>query len=322
MDKIDKKLVCALDENCRLPLTQLAKKLRVGRNVVAYRIRRLEAEKIITNYICSINLGFLGFRTYKIYFKTSGSKVQEPEFIRHVIQCNNVIHFLKTEGAFDFAFAFASRTVRELDTFLTELKTKFRDFVKDYIVTIIVYSKIFKLDKLLLDKPEPSLKFDKYSSEEVRKELGEKDIKILGVLSQRANIPLTELAKETGLSVDIVKYRLRNLTREFVSSFRAMLDLGKMGYYHYVLLLNMRKADKADEERLLSWCTMKKQVLFCTKRIGGFDFEVNVALGSIDELNNFLSEFREEFSETLDSYEVIINTKMLKLNYFQIKHTP
>ena len=77
----------------------------------------------------------------------------------------------------------------------------------------------------------------------------------------------------------------------------------------------MRQATKKDEENLLAWCASKENVLYSTKRIGYFDFEINAAITDINDLNDFLSEFKKKFPNIIDSYELIINSQLLKLNY-------
>ncbi len=316
MDLIDKKIMCALDMNCRKPVSQIAHELRIGRNVAAYRIKNLEDKGIISNYICSINLGKLGYKTYKIYFKTQFStKTSEKPFFDFLIHHKSIIHCLKTEGSFDYSIAIAVKNILELDNFLTEVKTRFRDFIKDYFVSIIVYTKIFKLNKLLLDQKEIQIKFDKYSGEEETITIDEKDKRIISLLSQRSNLSILDIAEKTKLTPDIIKYRLKKLSSNIINSYRALFNLGKLGYYHYVLMLKMRRASKKDEEDLVIWCTNKKNVLYCTKRVGHFDFEINMAITDIQDLNSFIDEFKEKFSGLIDSYEIVINSKLLKLNY-------
>ena len=77
MDVTDRKILYELDVNCRTPISKIAKKIRVGRDVAAYRIRKLESRGIITKYICSVNLGMLGYKTYKIYFKICNLKIKD-----------------------------------------------------------------------------------------------------------------------------------------------------------------------------------------------------------------------------------------------------
>ena len=319
MDLIDKKILCELDINCRIPLSRMAKKLRIGRNVLDYRIKKLEKERIITNYICSVNLGKLGYKTYKIYCKMrSMTPTREKEFIEFIKTEKRVIHFRKTEGSFDFAFVIASQNVKELDSFLTEIKTKFREILHDYIVSIVVFSKIFKLHKLLLGENREMIKFDKYTEDHKELELDEKDKKILRVLSQEANISLIDLSEKTGFTLDVIKYRVRDLTQKIVSSFRIIADMNKIGYFHYVAMLKVRNASSKEEDDLISWCANRKNVMYITKRIGTFDYEINVAITDINDLNSFFSEMKSKFGNIIDSYELIINSELLKLNYLPL----
>ncbi|MBI4918528.1 Lrp/AsnC family transcriptional regulator [archaeon] len=313
MDLIDRKILCELDLNCRTPLSQLAKKLKVGRNVVDYRIKHLEKEKIIEKYICSLNLGLLGFKTYKIHFKVRNIK-EEKEFVKYVLEHNLVVNCVKEEGAFDYSVSIAVKNIKELDEFLMTVKNDFRDLIKDYAVSIIVYSKIFKLNKLLLEEKKEIPKIEKYSGEETEIKTDETDKKILRVLSQEANLQIIDLARRTKLSVDVVKYRLKNLSN-LINSFRILINFNKLGYHTYVIMLRIRKATKQDEEKMVSWCAINKSVLYCSKRIGYYDFTINIAIKNIEELNKFISRLKEEFSEVIDSYETTLNGDVLKLNY-------
>lgn len=314
MDLIDKKILCELDLNCRESLSKIAKKLRVGRNVVDYRIKNLEKEGIIKKYICSLNLGFSGFKTYKINFKVRNIK-NEKSFVEYLINHDSIINCIKEEGAFDYSVSIAVKNVRELDEFLMTAKNNFRDVVEDYEVSIIVYSKIFKLNKLLLNEKKEIPKIEKYSGEENLIEIDEKDKVILKTLAQEANLPIVELARRTKLSIDVVKYRLKNLSSKLINSFRILINFNKLGYYNYVFLLRIKKATKNEEEKLVSWCAMNAAVLYCSKRIGYNDFAINIAIKNIEELNNFISVLKKEFSEVIDSYETILNSDILKLNY-------
>ncbi len=314
MDLIDRRILCELDINCRTPLSQLAKKLKIGRNVVDYRIKNLEREGVIEKYICSLNLGLLGFKTYKIHFKVRSIK-EEKDFVKFLIEHNLVINCVKEEGAFDYSVSIAVKNISELDDFLMVAKNNFKDLIKDYVVSIIVHSKIFKLNKLLLGERKEMPKIEKYSGEEKKIEIDENDKKILRVLAQEANLPIVDLARRTKLSLDIVKYRIKNLSNNLKNSFRVLINFNKLGYYTYVVMLKIRKATKQDEEKLVSWCAINQSVLYCSKRVGYYDFTINIAIKSIEELNNFITQLREEFSEVIDSYETILNSDILKLNY-------
>ncbi|MCH8022562.1 MAG: winged helix-turn-helix transcriptional regulator [Thaumarchaeota archaeon] len=50
LDKLDRKILFELDLNSRIPTTKLAKKLKVSREVVDYRIKRLTDNKYIRTF--------------------------------------------------------------------------------------------------------------------------------------------------------------------------------------------------------------------------------------------------------------------------------
>jgi Lrp/AsnC family transcriptional regulator, leucine-responsive regulatory protein len=319
MDLIDKKILCELDVNCRTPLSKMAKKLRIGRNVLDYRIKKLEKDKIITNYICSVNLGKLGYKSYKVYCKMKAmTSIKEKEFIEFVKNEKRVLHLIKTQGSYDYSFVIAVQNVKELDSFLTEVKSRFREVLDDYIVSIVVYSRIFKLHKLLLGEKQETIKFDRYSEDIKEIELTEKDKKILEILSQEANISLIDLAEKSGYTIDIVKYRLKDLTQKIVSSFRVIVDMNKLSYFHYVVMLKIRNSSSKEEDNLVSWCETKKNIIYLTKRIGSFDYEINVAITDINDLNSFFSEIKSKFGNIIGAQELIINSQYLKLNYLPL----
>ena len=94
-----------------------------------------------------------------------------------------------------------------------------------------------------------------------------------------------------------------------------MLNFNKLGFFHYVIKLQTKNIKESDENRLFTWCAIKNNIMYCTKRIGNFDYEINVTIKNIEELNNFLREFKSEFDNIIDHYELAVNSELLKLNY-------
>ncbi|MFH1637931.1 MAG: Lrp/AsnC family transcriptional regulator [Candidatus Woesearchaeota archaeon] len=320
MDALDKKILCELDLDCRQPAAKIARKVRSSRAVVGYRIRNLEKEGMIRSYFTAINLGKLGYSTYKIYFKLFNLGEKEEDSLYSFMQkSKNVIHCLKTEGAFDLSIVVAARSVKELDAFLTSLKNSFSSIIKDYQISIVVSSRVFKLSKLLLNKRQELLKIEKFSGTTESVKITESDKLILSCIATNATMPVVEIANKTKLSVDIAKYRLRKLKDTgVINTFRVILDMNKLGFYHYVILVKTRRAAKKDEDMINSWAMAHPNVMYVTKRIGDWDYEINVALTSIEGFNVFISGMRKQFSGMLESYDTIINTRIIKLNYLPL----
>ena len=61
LDKTDRMLLKILQQDSRIPLQQIAKRLGIPKSTVHYRIRRLESEKIIQGYYAKLNPVRLGY---------------------------------------------------------------------------------------------------------------------------------------------------------------------------------------------------------------------------------------------------------------------
>lgn len=314
MDRLDKKIFCLLEENCRTPISQIAKQLKVSRSVVDYRINNLLKQKVIREFIASIDLGRLGYESYKIYLKTLDSK-RKKELTAHLSEKKEVIHLVDLEGFYDLSFVMVAKNIQELDLFLTELKTDFEDLIEETDISIVVYSKIFKFEKLLLGIRKQMLKIEKYSAKKEKIEIDDIDKNILHELSRNARATYVELAQSTGQSLDVISYRMKKIKKEIISSFRVLFDLSAFGYFHYVILIKTKNMTKQDEERFISWSETKDNVMYCTKRIGRHDIEINIAISDINHLREFMRELKEHFSNNITFHETILVNKVLKLNY-------
>ena len=69
-----------------------------------------------------------------------------------------------------------------------------------------------------------SFKFEKYSGEAKEIKIDEKDKKILKQLSQNANQNIIDISLKTNLSLDVVKYRLRQLKQKAINSNRVIIN--------------------------------------------------------------------------------------------------
>lgn len=314
MDQIDKKIFCLLEENSRRPISQIAKKLKINRGVVSYRIQNLLKSKIIREFIASVDLGMFGYESYKIYLKTQDSN-RKNELIKHLAERKEVIHLIDLEGFYDLSFVMVAKSIHELDYFLTEIKTIFEDLIEETDISIVVYSKIFKFEKLLLGIHKETLKIEKYAAKKKNIDIDETDKKILHELSHNARASYVELAQATGQSLDVITYRMKKIKKDIISSFRVLFDLNAFGYFHYVILIKTKQMTKMDEERFNTWSERKENVMYCTKRIGRHDFEINIAISDINHLREFMKELKEQFSNNIKSHETIIVNNVLKLNY-------
>ena len=308
MDKTDRRILCVLDENCRTPIAEMARMLRVNRNVVSYRINRMKESGIIQKFLVSVDLGKFGYNTYKIYLRIK----ENHQLIDFLSSKKEMIHVIRLEGQYNLAAVYAARSIGELHDLLMDLRTRFRNSIIELDVNILVYTNIYKLDKLLLDSGSQP-KIERYSHEHMGLVLDETDRILMRAISQEANISYVKLSEKTGFSMDIVKYRMKKLKK--ICNFRIGYDRSKLGFFHHVILLRTESLTKPIENKLLTWASFRREILYCTKAIGKHDLELNAAITDISDLRRLIHDLQSEFGEMISTYSSLIVSDVLKLDY-------
>src|SRR3989338_6643284 len=82
IDLVDYKILRILDWNGRRPLSLIAKQISSNKDVVAYRLKKLEEEGIITRYFPVLDMGRMGYYTSRLYFDLEEmDETKEKEFL-------------------------------------------------------------------------------------------------------------------------------------------------------------------------------------------------------------------------------------------------
>ena len=104
IDLKDRKILYHLDLNCRQSNAQIGKKVGLGRDVVGYRIKKLEDEGVIKNYSTVIDTFRLGFNVFRIYinFQYLTSDIKK-EIIQYFVDYDKSWAVISTKSEIDLA---------------------------------------------------------------------------------------------------------------------------------------------------------------------------------------------------------------------------
>ncbi|MGV8087128.1 MAG: Lrp/AsnC family transcriptional regulator, partial [Candidatus Woesearchaeota archaeon] len=112
MDVLDKKILVELMQDSRSSITLLAKKVRSSREVVNYRIKKLEEQKIILEFITEINIEKLGFNMASLFLSIKSHR--EEEFKKFIKSCNYVAWSSVFSGTWNLGIGIYGRTTEEI----------------------------------------------------------------------------------------------------------------------------------------------------------------------------------------------------------------
>ncbi|MFC1696997.1 Lrp/AsnC family transcriptional regulator [Nanoarchaeota archaeon] len=317
LDKVDKKILFALDMDARAPITKIAKKTRLSREVVNYRIKNMEERGLIRGYYTAIDISKLGYIYTRIFLKFKNiSEEKEKEIINFLKQKKNIAWLGDTEGwHFDLVAVVWIKNIKELSKLNDDIRFTFPNEFQDIKISMATELHHFN-HKFIYGKTNPSsFTIDTASSENERIELDKTDNKLLRLMSNNARIPLVELAEKLKLTPNSVKHRIKRLKQQgIIICFRPNIDLNLFDLRYFHIFLNVDQLDKKTEKELLTYLMFDNNVFYITKSFES-ELEFEIVVDSFKELHDCMKKMKARFTNIVDYSTLIINN-VFKVSYF------
>lgn len=316
LDLIDRKIIYNLDFNSRMPLTQLAKKVGISKQVAKYRIENLVKRGIIKGFYTDINASKLGLEIYMVYFKFHKMNPEiEKKFIQHMCSQESIGVNISVNGKWDYTIDLWAESIMHFKRYYQNIMKDYERYVKNKQVVIETDFYYFKPKPILDVKSDEQITMTG-DIESVK--LDETDKKILAQLAKNARIPLVELAEIVNLTPNAVKERIKNLEKNnIILGYRVFINYQLLGFLHYRVFLHLENLTEEIERKIIQFLKYHKTCVSITKTIGYCELEFRPIVKDIDEFYKLMEELRNRFSDYLKEYESIIYYKMHDVwNYF------
>ncbi|WP_071797237.1 Lrp/AsnC family transcriptional regulator [Natronohydrobacter thiooxidans] len=126
LDRIDYKILHALQQDARLTHQELSEKVGLSPSPCARRIRKLETEGFITGYSASIDDARLGFG-FSVFISVRLDRQIDDRlmaFETEIQRCPEIVECWLMTGRFDYLLRVAVSDLAEFERFLTSRLTK------------------------------------------------------------------------------------------------------------------------------------------------------------------------------------------------------
>ncbi len=294
LDAYDKKILEVLLNNAREQISTTAKKVRLRRENVNYKINRLIKEGLIKEPVTIFNEEKLGLSRYVLFLELINlQEDSEKDILDYLKQTEYVSWIGINAGKWSLIFDIIIKEKEDLDKIINNFFNKFDRFVRDYIILnskqIGYYPE--KMLGLKTSKEAPkkteNVKFDKI------------DIKILSILNENAWDNYVKIAGKVGLTPNAVNNRIMNLKKKgIIIGYTISLDWKKLGWELYGLQLKIIKFENDINNKLISYFKENNKVIFYYKYLGGvWDYDIGIIVKDSEELREYINEFRAFFSD-------------------------
>ncbi len=147
LDSTDFKILLIISLQARLSESAIGEQLSLSRKVIAYRIRKMEEQKVIYGYKPFLNGDALSFDTYKAFLTLqSFTKEKEERLVAFLNAHPNVIEVNYTLGNWELELDIESPNIDANHELIRELRNKFNDVIRD--CDIMHISKSYRYDYL------------------------------------------------------------------------------------------------------------------------------------------------------------------------------
>jgi DNA-binding Lrp family transcriptional regulator len=314
-DKIDIKLLRELDINSRQPISQIAKKIRVSKNVVNYRINNLLDKKIISKFCTVENIPLLGYSKCRFYIKfNSIHETLENNFVAFLEKQKNIWWAARTDNEFDFSFVLLYKNMFEIKKLNSNITYAFgADILSKEISLISDFLHLrnnFIYEKLLIDNS------DIWASQSTSTiDIDNIDRKIIQELKDDSRKNIIDLSKKIKLTTKSTLRRLRKLEKEkVIIAYRYTFNRILFEFKHYRVMLDLCNVDSNDESKITEYLRNCRSVILIEKTIGKWYIEFELIVKDEVEVFSFMQGFRKIFHNNIKTSEMIVVHKPYPIN--------
>ncbi|ADD28406.1 Lrp/AsnC family transcriptional regulator [Meiothermus ruber] len=119
LDEVSWKILELLQQNARLPYSELGRQVGLSAPAVAERVRRMEEAGIIRGYRADVDPSQLGY-TLEVFIRAEVTHSHHEAAIRYISQLPNVLEFWNLTGRDGYLIRAVFRSVQELEQVLNQ----------------------------------------------------------------------------------------------------------------------------------------------------------------------------------------------------------
>ncbi|RIL10964.1 MAG: hypothetical protein DCC75_03280 [Proteobacteria bacterium] len=302
LDELDRRLLFELDQNSRQSIADLSRVMRLSRDRVLYRMKKLQNSGVLKGFSTAVNVQKLGLFVYKTYLRLEKNQGSFEPLIDHLHNHPLVDWIAETEGDWDLVFSIYGRNPFEFHSVQREIISKYSEVISQYNVYTLVEAYIFKKN-FLVGRGQDSVY---YGGKPAGIKYDEVDIEILRLLSEDSRLTKAEIGLRLDINPMVVKYRIDKLEEsQVILGYPIEIDFTKMGMLTFKLQLHLARYTKVFDGRLQEYAKTNPYVTLLIRQIGDCAWELELEVESYHHLNDIITELRTRFSREISSIDSI-----------------
>ena len=123
IDVIDEKLLQVLQENARISISELSKRINLSLSAVSERLKKLESNGVIKQYTAILNPQEMDKHLIAIIMLSINGNPGNADFIKYIKNEECILSCSRVTGSFDYIIKVCSNDQFELQTIIDNIKS-------------------------------------------------------------------------------------------------------------------------------------------------------------------------------------------------------
>jgi len=318
LDLKDRKILYELDINSRQSYHKIAKKVGLSKDSVIYRVNKLQKQGIIKQFHTLIDVGKLGFISFRLYLKFQNTTPEKENEIIEFFKNQKIVTWLVSiDGDYDLGMWILTKSIKEINKLWKIFLKKYMDYIDKRQLTI--FTKVSYFPRAFILRKKQNLDEYVFITEPAETKLDETDIEILKLLAQNSRISVLEIAKKLKISAKTASSRIKNLEKnKIIIGYRTMFDLEKLGYQYFKVHFNLHNLTDKKEKEFRSFIKLNPNIIYDNEVLGGDDIEIEVQVKTIQDLRGLLDKIKKRFAEIIKNHKYMVFYKEHKYLFFPL----
>lgn len=315
LDKIDQRILYELDIKSDIPYSDLSHILKVPKETVIFRVKRLIQNGFIKNFRTTVHVSRLGYYYYKFFIKfQKTTETKEKEIIEHLLHSQKVAYLANLEGRYDITFLILVKNTDDLQHFINPFKSQFGEFILEQEVLAMTQVHRFNF-RFFFD--DGSLERDTYPADITHSNLDEIDYSIIRHLAHNSRENISTIAKHTKAHPNVIRYRIEKLTRLNVLGKPVLdIDFKKFNIEHYQVDLLLK--DQTYIHKIIDFAAEMPESTFATVTLGKYDLALEFAVQDGQKIKEILNKIKDEYPDAIITSDTFVLNEHTA-NWFPVK---
>ena len=300
LDLKDRKILYHLDLNSRQSYSQLGKKVGLYKEIVNYRIKRLQEKGIIVRFNTLIDTLKLGYTCMRFYFNYQYITPEiKKEIIDHFVNFKHTQMVASPEGSFELCIFMMAKNVSEIHSFWQKTLSSYRDYFAKQVIAPFIGENIYSKSFLIDEKDDRSNLIVRRGGDII--EYDDLDFQILQLLAQDSRIPTLDIAKKLNLTTITITKRIKRLIElGAILRFHITINWELIGYKWFKVDINLKDYNKIHQ--IINYLEINPHLSYIDKTFGYADLELELIVKNVNQLNEIIEDISSKFPKMIRSY--------------------